>query len=90
MQNRGLLTEDDRELFSGEKDLEGEKEEKQKRERRHNVRQRIEHIKADLEILEAAGEDGLLERFHNETDEPSHVEARLERLENEVLGDSEE
>jgi len=89
MQNRGLLTEDDRELFRGEKDLDGEKEEKQKRERRHNVRQRIEHIKEDLEILEAAGEEGLVWEFHEETDAPSDVEARLERLEEEVLDDEE-
>lgn len=87
MQNRGLLTEDDRELFAGEKDLDGEALEKAKRERRYNVRQRIEHIKEDLEVLAKAGESDLLAEFHDETDEPSDVEARLERLENEVLGD---
>ncbi|NLV14330.1 hypothetical protein [Haloarcula argentinensis] len=89
MQNRGLLTEDDRELFSGEKDLDGEALEKAKRERRYNIRQRIEHIAQDLEILDGAGEENLLAKFHNETDAPSDVEARLERLEEEVLGDEE-
>jgi|GEM_PF-6815507 len=87
MQNRGLLTEDDRELFSGEKNLNGEDLEKAKRERRYNIRQRIEHIAEDLEILDGAGEADLLAEFHEETDAPSDVEARLERLEEEVLSD---
>jgi hypothetical protein len=87
MQNRGLLTGDDRKLFKGEKDLDEDAEKKQKRERRTNIRNRIDNIVDDLEILEQAGEDGIVEKFHEDTDSPSDVEARLERLEKEVLGD---
>jgi len=89
MQIRGLLTEDDREIFAGEKDRDGEALEKAKRERRYNIRQRIEHISEDLEVLDEADEEDLLGKFHEMTDSPSDVEARLDRLEKEVLGEDE-
>ena len=69
------------------RDLDEAAEMKQKRERRHNIGQRIEHIVEDLEILEEAGEEDLLTEFHDETDRPSDVESRLQRLEDEVLPD---
>lgn len=75
MENRGLLTADDRALFQGEKDVENR--EKALRERRYNVRRRIEHIAEDLEILREAGEDELVEEFREETGQSEAFEAKL-------------
>ncbi|WP_135306307.1 hypothetical protein [Haloarcula amylovorans] len=87
MQNRGLLTDDDRALFRGEKDIDAEEETKQRRERRHNIRQRIDHIEEDLEILAEADEERVLQDFHEQTDKKEALIGRIERLEQAVLDD---
>ncbi len=62
MRNRGLLTKRDRKALRGERDVTSE----QLQDIRWNVRKRIERIERDLEILEAAGEDELVDDFYGE------------------------
>jgi len=62
MRNRGLLTKRDRKALRGERDVTSE----QLQDIRWNVRKRMERIEHDLEILEAAGEDELVDDFYNE------------------------
>ncbi len=78
VQNRGLLTEDDREFFLGEKDTSDP--DKTRREKRHNVRERIKNITEDLEILADANETDLVNEFHGETDRNSKIETELSEL----------
>lgn len=82
MQNRGLLTEDDRRFWRGEKDTDDP--DKTAREKRHNVRQRIENIVTDLQILSEAEETDIINEFHAETDRGATVDDRVERLEEEL------
>jgi hypothetical protein len=78
MQNRGLLTGDDRDFFQGRKDVNDP--EKVAREKRFNIRRRIEHIAEDIEILREAGEDEVLAKFHEETGRHSHLESEIQAL----------
>jgi small-conductance mechanosensitive channel len=78
MKNRGLLTEDDRRLFRDQKNVDDA--EKTKRERRHNVRERIKHIAKDLEILREADEDDVLNEFYGAVSRDARVEEELNEL----------
>ncbi len=60
MRNRGLLTRGDREALR-----DGIDEEKL-HDLRWNVRKRMERIEEDLEILEEAGEEELVDEFYDE------------------------
>lgn len=82
VQNRGLLTEDDRQFWRGEKDVDDP--DKTAREKRHNVRKRISRIVTDLQILSEAGETDLVNEFHAETDRGATVDDRVERLEEQL------
>lgn len=77
MRNRGLLTLDDRKVFTGEK----EPEEGRLSDIRWNVDQRMERIERDLEILREAGEDELVEEFYTRFERGAEMERRIERLE---------
>lgn len=85
MENRGLLTADDRAFYRGEKDVEDE--EKMAREKRYNVRQRIENIEEDIEILRQAGEDQVVEDFYDAIGRYERLERELAELKEEI-GDS--
>jgi len=82
VQNRGLLTEDDRAFWSGVKETDDP--DKTAREKRHNVRQRIENIVVDLKLLNDAGEDDLVDKFHGETDRNAKIEQELRELREEI------
>lgn len=75
VQNRGLLTDDDRAFFQGDK--ESDDPDKTRREKLYNVRRRIEHIAEDIDILREAGEDETAEKVYDAI-------GRYERLERQV------
>lgn len=80
VQNRGLLTADDRRFWLGEKDTEDA--DKVRREKRHNVNERIENIVKDLRILKDTDYDetDLINEFHAKTDRESQIEEELNEL----------
>lgn len=79
MENRGLLTDDDRRFFRGEKDIDPDGA--QARNKRSRVRRRIENIAEDLEILREAGEDDLVATFEDETGAYARLDERLQEVE---------
>lgn len=85
VQNRGLLTEDDRAFWSGVKETNDPN--KTAREKCHNVRQRIENIVVDLKLLNDDGEDNLVDKFHGETDRNAKIEQELRELREEISED---
>lgn len=82
MENRGLMTADDRAFFRGEKDVDDE--DKVAREKRYNIRRRLEKISDDLEILREAGEDSVVEDFYEETGRYERLEKKVKSLEREL------
>lgn len=82
MENRGLLTGDDRAFFKGEKDVDDP--EKVAREKRYNIRRRIENIAEDLEILRDAHEDDVIAKFYEETGRHSRLEEQIEELQKQL------
>lgn len=85
MENRGLLTADDRAFFR-EKTAKSNPEQA-RRDKRSNVRKRIERIEEDLELLQAAGEGDLVEEFYARLGRHERLEERLRDLE-EKVGDN--
>lgn len=79
MENRGLLTGDDRAFFEGEKEVEDP--DKVRREKRFNIRRRIEHIKEDLDILREAEEETLVNEFYAEVGRLEQVQEAIVELE---------
>jgi len=82
MENRGLLTEDDRAFFSGEKDTDDP--DKTEREKRYRIRRRIEHMADDLDILREAGQDDLLSDFYQAAGRQERLARKVEQLEAEL------
>ena len=82
MENRGLLTEDDRAYYRGEKETDDP--EKVGREKRHYIRQRIQNLVVDLELLAAAGEDELIDDFHANTDRAAKLETQVAALQEQL------
>lgn len=82
MQNRGLLTGDDRDFFTGRKDVDDAQ--KVAYEKRFNVRKRIEHIAEDIEILREAGEDDLIAKFYDKTGRHRELESEIQALREEL------
>lgn len=85
MRNRGLLTDDDRRFFSGEK--QPDEPDEVRREKRHNIKQRIGNIVKDLDLLADAGETDLVDEFHAETDRDAKLEAELAALRQQLATD---
>jgi phosphopantetheine adenylyltransferase len=89
--NRGLLTKSQREFLRGEKD--NVDETTYRYNLRSDFKQRMEMLEEDLELLEDAGEDDLVEDFYDafgETIEQrrlDRVEAELEKLRAEMEDD---
>lgn len=77
MRNRGLLTLDDRRVFTGEKEATAARQ----ADIRWNVEQRMNRIERDLEILREAGEEELVEKFYAKYGGDAELERRIERLE---------
>lgn len=85
MQNRGLLTSDDRAFFSGDKEFESEEKKTQaRRDKRHNIRQRMEHIAEDIELLQEAGEDDLVNEFYADIGRYERLEQQIRELQEQV------
>lgn len=85
VQNRGLLTEDDRAFYRGEKTVESsEKNEKINREKRYNIRQRKENIAKDIDILLEAGEEDLVNEFYADIGRYERLEQEIQELRNHI------
>jgi len=78
MANRGLLTKRDREKLQSEEDLE------RRDALRYNIRQRMENLEEDLQILREAGEEDLVDEFYEMFGREGEDNHRLEKLEREV------
>lgn len=82
VQNRGLLTADDRAFFRGDKEVEDE--DKTRREKRYNVRQRMENVAEDIERLREAGEDDLVNEFYGDIGRYERLEQQIRELQDQV------
>lgn len=82
MQNRGLLTADDRAFYRGEKDVEDE--DKTRREKRYNIRQRMENVAEDIELLQEAGEDDLVNEFYGDIGRYERLEQQIQNLQEQI------
>jgi polyhydroxyalkanoate synthesis regulator phasin len=82
MENRGLLTADDRAFFNGEKKVDNP--DKVVREKRYNIRRRIERIEEDLRILREADENDVVEDFYESTGRYERLERELAELRNQI------
>lgn len=80
--SRGLLTQAERDFLRGDKDVSDP--EGYRYNVRSRFRSRLDKLQEDLELLEAAGEDDLVEEFHATFDKVERLEQRLESLEEQV------
>lgn len=78
----GLLSTGEREFYRDEKDPDDP--DGYRRNARYRARQRINEIEEDLELLEDAGEDDLVEEFYQRFSRVSQLEQRLNELEGQV------
>jgi len=86
MENRGLLTKGDRKAFRGEREVSSDR----LVDIRHNVRKRMERMERDLEILESAGEEELVDNFYSRfsvSNRLRQVERELERMKSKKDGE---
>ncbi|WP_247005098.1 hypothetical protein [Halosolutus gelatinilyticus] len=80
--SRGLLTKSEREFLRGEKD---DVDARQYRYNiRSNFRSRVSELEDDLELLRDAGEEELVEEFHNTFSRMDRLEREVERLRDEL------
>lgn len=82
MENRGLLTDDDRAFFQGETDKDDP--DAAWSTKRHNVRERARNMAEDLDILREAGEDDLVEFVYEEIGRYEQLDRRLKELEEQL------
>jgi polyhydroxyalkanoate synthesis regulator phasin len=87
VRNRGLLTKGDREALAGNLDV--EHPEQRLADLRYNVRQRMENMEQDLDILRETGHDDLADEFHQRFGQVERLERRVRELE-ERLEDADE
>jgi hypothetical protein len=83
--SRGLLTEAERDFLRGDKtdvDPEGY---------RYNVRSRfrarLDELEKDIQLLEEAGEDDLVDEFHRTFDKVERLQQRVDSLEKQIDDD---
>lgn len=74
----GLLTPNQRAFFRGEKD--DVEEDNYRRGARHSVRQRMEQIEEDLQLLEEHGQEDLVLEFHARFSRVARVEDQLDEV----------
>lgn len=82
MDHRGLLTEDDRLFFQGERDVDDRN--KKASEIRYRVRRRMENLEQDIEILREAGETRLVEEFYEKLGRYERLERQIEELQQQI------
>ena len=80
--SRGLLTKSEREFLRGEK--EDVDEQQYRYNIRSNFRSRVSELEEDLELLRDAGEEELVEEFHNTFSRMERLEREVERLRDEL------
>lgn len=78
----GLLSDGEREFFQGEKDPKDP--DGYKRNARYRARKRMDRIERDLEILADAGQEDLVEEFHNRFSRVGQLERELAELREKV------
>lgn len=85
MENRGLLTDDDRRFFQGDKTVSNP--DQTRHEKAYNIRQRIQNLATDIDILRNADEDGLVDAFYAETNRNERLRQQLEDLQQKLDAD---
>lgn len=80
----GLLSEGERDFYTGDKDPEDS--DGYRRNARYRARQRMDQIEKDIEVLQEAGEDDLVDEFFNRFGRVQRLERELEELRSQ-LGD---
>lgn len=78
MDHRGLLTDDDRRFFRGERDVKDPA--KKASEIRYRVRRRMENLEEDIQILREADETRLVEEFYEKIGRYERLERQIEEL----------
>jgi hypothetical protein len=76
--DRGLLTQTEREILRGERDVDNREE--RIYDIRYKFRQRLDNLDDDLDILRAAGEEELVNEFDATIGRVERLEAELEAL----------
>lgn len=85
MQNRGLLTDDDRAFFRGEREFaDDDKKGQARRDKRHNIRSRMANIAEDIELLQEAGEDDLVNEFYGDIGRYERLEQQIQNLQEQI------
>jgi hypothetical protein len=82
MRNRGILTENDRSFFRDEKSV--EEEDKMRAEKLFNIRERIEHLNEDIDILNEAGEDETIKLLYGSIDQYERIERQLQEIQQQL------
>ena len=82
----GILSNGEREFYRHEKDVKDP--DGYRRNARYRARKRMDQIEEDLELLEQAGEDDLVEEFHNRFSRVGQLEKEVDRLRSKVDDDS--
>lgn len=85
MADRGVLTDDDRAFFRGERD-DIDDEDKTRREKVFHIRQRIDNLDDDIDILRKAGEEETVQYLYQVVGRFERLERRLDELEQQVGG----
>lgn len=78
MENRGLLTEDDRAFWRGEKDVDDHAQAAARK--RYHVNQRIDRLEEDIKILRQAGEDEVVSNIYQAVGRFEQLEQEIEEL----------
>jgi len=74
----GLLSNGERDFFRGESDVKDP--DGYRRNARHRARKRMDQIEEDLEVLEAAAQDDVVEEFYNRFGRDKRLEREIEQL----------
>lgn len=82
MEDRGLLTDDDRAFFKGERPTDDP--DKTRREKLFHIRRRIEHMNDDIDILRDAGEDEAVQYLYTVVGRYERLERKLNDLQNQL------
>lgn len=78
MENRGLLTEDDRAFWRGEKDVDDYAQAAARK--RYHINQRIDRLEEDIKILRQAGEDEVVSNIYQAVGRFEQLEQEIEEL----------
>lgn len=74
----GLLSNGERDFFRGESDVKDP--DGYRRNARHRARKRMDQIEEDLEVLESAEQEDIVEEFYNRFGRDKRLEREIEEL----------